>query len=116
METDNEELREEGHSSRKTKVGLPPVCFNHNDCFACSRGHCMVLICNDFEGRDCPFYRNEADNQKEQEECMRRLARIGRRDLLDKYRKDLTEAGAFEQDFTGGVADDIKAYRSQGIW
>ena len=76
----------------------------------------MVLICNDFEGRDCPFYRNEADNQKEQEECMRRLARVGRRDLLDKYRKDLTEAGAFEQDFTEGVADDIRAYRSQGIW
>ena len=46
---------------------------------------------------------------------MRRLVRIGRRDLLDKYAKYHAVAGAFAKDYTDGVADEILTYRNSSI-
>lgn len=93
----------------------PPACYYHRDCFAFRRGLCMVLYSNDFDGGECPFYRSRSGNREEQEACMRRLVRIGRRDLLDKYAKYHAVAGAFAKDYTDGVADEILTYRNSSI-
>ena len=88
-------------------------CFYHSDCFACANGKCMILCCNDFDDGECSFYRNLADNQKELEAGMRRLVRIGRQDLLVRYRKGLAEAGAYKKDYSNGIAEEMKEYRKK---
>lgn len=117
MEIEKKEASEEGKSkvSRMVKSGPPPVCYYHKDCFAYRHGKCEVLFSNDFDG-ECPFYRSRSDNQKEQEECMRRLIRIGRRDLLDKYMKYQAAAGAFTGDYSDGVAGEMLSYRRSAVY
>ena len=112
MKIEKKETSEEEKNkvSRPVKPGSPPVCYYHRDCFAYRHGKCEVLYSNDFDG-ECPFYRSRSDNQKEQEECMRRLIRIGRRDLLDKYMKYQAAAGTFAKDYSDGVAGKMMAYR-----
>ena len=91
-------------------------CSYHSDCFAYKNGKCMILCCNDFYDGECPFYRSITDNQKELETGMRRLVRIGRQDLLVRYRKDLTELGAFDKDYSDGVAGEMEEYRKRGVY
>ncbi|MCI6697833.1 MAG: hypothetical protein MR488_01515 [Lachnospiraceae bacterium] len=101
-------------TTKQARSGPPPACFYHSDCFAYQKGKCRVLYSNDFDSGQCPFYRSRSDNRKELEACMRRLLRIGRRDLLDKYMRYHAEAGAFANDYSDGVADEILAYRNRG--
>ena len=35
-----------------------PECRAHMDCFANKGGRCVSLSRNDFEDRDCPFYKH----------------------------------------------------------
>ena len=105
-----------GKSFRRLKPGEFLDCYYHSDCFAYGNGKCMILCCNDFDDGECPFYREITDNQKEQEACMRRLVRIGRHDLLVRYRKDHAEAGAFKKDYSDGVAGEMKDYRKNGVF
>ena len=105
-----------GKTPRRLEPGEFLNCYYHSDCFAYGNGKCMILCCNDFDDGECPFYRKITDNQKEQEACMRRLVRIGRQDLLVRYRKDHAEAGAFKKDYSDGVAGEIKEYRESGVF
>ena len=108
--------KEKGTTPRRLKPNEFWDCSYHSDCFACKNGKCQILCCNDFDDGECSFYRNLADNQKEQETCMRRLVRIGRRDLLVRYRNDYEEAGAFKKDYSDGVAEEMKEYRKRGVY
>ncbi|MCI7092991.1 MAG: hypothetical protein SPG98_06480 [Porcincola intestinalis] len=105
-----------GKTPRRLEPGEFLNCYYHSDCFAYGNGKCMILCCNDFDDGECPFYRKITDNQKEQEACMRRLVRIGRKDLLVRYRKGQAEAGAFTKDYSDGVAGEIKEYRESGVF
>ena len=43
---------------------IMPECRKHGDCFANRGGRCVCLKNNDFNGRDCPFYK-PADTGRE---------------------------------------------------
>lgn len=102
-----------GKTYRRLKSNEYLDCSYHSDCFAYANGKCMILCCNDFDDGECSFYRNLADNQKELEAGMRRFVRIGRQDLLVRYRKGLAEAGAYKKDYSNGIAEEMKEYRKK---
>lgn len=38
---------------------------NHEDCFAYMRGRCRILHDADFHGKDCHFYKEKSEHEKE---------------------------------------------------
>ena len=102
-----------GKKPRRLKPGEFLDCYYHSDCFAYGNGKCVILCCNDFDDGECSFYRKITDNQKELEAGMRRLVRIGRQDLLVRYRKGLAQAGAYKKDYSNGIAEEMKEYRKK---
>ena len=85
---------------------LEPCGFE--DCHAFERGRCVALNDTDFGERRCPFYRSRADNANEAAACMDRLARIGRKDLIDKYH------AVYPNLITGSaVKDGIMVFRQE---
>lgn len=44
-----------------------PKCTAHIDCFANHGGVCCCLNDNDFNGKDCPFYKTKETVRKEQD-------------------------------------------------
>ena len=68
--------------------GMPACSFEKEDCHAYRDGTCDALTDTEFgaERMECPFYRSRDDNIRESSECMNRLLRIGRTDLIEKYR------------------------------
>lgn len=53
-------------------------CFAYND-----KGYCDALTGQNCES--CAFYKTFEKNDAERERCVRRLRRIGRQDLIEKY-------------------------------
>lgn len=43
-----------------------PECSAHHDCFANHDGVCCCLSDNNFNGKDCPFYKTEETVRREQ--------------------------------------------------
>lgn len=43
-----------------------PECRAHHDCFANRDGVCHCLNDNNFNGKDCPFYKNAETVRREQ--------------------------------------------------
>lgn len=43
-----------------------PECRAHDDCFANHDGVCCCLSDNNFNGKDCPFYKTEETVRREQ--------------------------------------------------
>lgn len=54
-----------------------PSC-NRKECFACEEGHCVVLIDNDFDYRECPFYKTKEQVAEEREYCRNRVAELNK--------------------------------------
>lgn len=73
-----------------------PVCVEYTDCHAWQEGRCISLTDNRFGERDCPFYKRKSRNNREQQECLKRLVKRGRTDLLEKYKNVLCGLGVFE--------------------
>lgn len=73
-----------------------PVCEAYPDCHAWQEGRCICLRDNCFGERECPFYKKRSKNRREQQECLKRLVKKGRADLVEKYRKVLGRIGVFE--------------------
>lgn len=65
---------------------LKLLCKLHKDCFACMDGKCICLSDNRFNGRECPFYKTKAQNDKENARTSRYLVSKGRADLVEQYR------------------------------
>ena len=89
-----------------------PVCTAHPDCHACRNGRCMALDRNDFGGRDCPFYKDSEVNRREQREGLEKLIRMGRTDLIDKYKRTFQELGIFRMPdfFTEQATAELDRY------
>lgn len=90
-----EEMRQLQLEGEELETVSFPVCTAHPDCHACRNGRCMALDRNDFVGRDCPFYKNSEINRREQREGLEKLIRMGRTDLIDKYKRTFQELGIF---------------------
>ena len=57
------------------------------DCFAMnSHGCCIALQDTDFHGGACTFYKTSEQEGKDRAASVERLKRIGREDLIEKYR------------------------------
>ena len=90
-----EEMRQLQLEREELETVSFPVCTAHPDCHACRNGRCMALDRNDFGRRDCPFYKNSEINRREQREGLEKLIRMGRTDLIDKYKRTFQELGIF---------------------
>ena len=75
-------------------------------------GRCMALDRNDFGRRDCPFYKNSEINRREQREGLEKLIRMGRTDLIDKYKRTFQELGIFgmSDSFTEQATAELDRY------
>ena len=78
----------------------------------CRNGRCMALDRNDFGRRDCPFYKNSEINRREQREGLEKLIRMGRTDLIDKYKRTFQELGIFgmPDSFTEQATAELDRY------
>ena len=94
------------------ETGSFPVCTAHPDCHACKNGRCVALDRNDFGGRDCPFHKNSEVNRREQREGLEKLIRMGRTDLIDKYKRTFQELGIFgmTDSFTEQATAELDRY------
>lgn len=92
-----------------------PVCDTHPDCHGWKDGKCTVLTNNDFGGRDCPFYKNCDVNRREQRECLDKLIRDGRSDLMEKYKKSFEEFGLFSgtDEYTEQAAEELEQFSEE---
>lgn len=90
-----EEMRQLQLEQAELETVFFPVCTAHPDCHACRNGRCMALDRNDFGGRNCPFYKNSEVNRREQREGLEKLIKMGRTDLIDKYKRTFQELGIF---------------------
>ncbi|MBQ3426100.1 MAG: hypothetical protein IJH37_03020 [Clostridia bacterium] len=61
-------------------------CKLHKDCFALTNGTCVCLSDNRFKGKECPFYKSKAQNDRENARTSQYLVSIGRADLVEQYR------------------------------
>ena len=107
-----EEMRQLQLEGEELETVSFPVCTAHPDCHACRNGICMALDRNDFGGRDCPFYKNSEINRREQREGLEKLIRMGRTDLIDKYKRTFQELGIFgmSDSFTEQATAELDRY------
>lgn len=107
-----EEMRQLQLEREELETVSFPVCTAHPDCHACRNGRCMALDRNDFVGRDCPFYKNSEINRREQREGLEKLIRMGRTDLIDKYKGTFQELGIFgmSDSFTEQATAELDRY------
>ena len=107
-----EEMRQLQLEREELETVSFPVCTAHPDCHACRNGRCMALDRNDFGRRDCPFYKNSEINRREQREGLEKLIKMGRTDLIDKYKRTFQELGIFgmEDSFTEQATAELDRY------
>lgn len=107
-----EEMRQLQLEREELETVSFPVCTAHPDCHACRNGRCMALDRNDFGRRDCPFYKNSEINRREQREGLEKLIRMGRTDLIDKYKRTFQELGIFgmSDSFTEQATAELDRY------
>ena len=107
-----EEMRQLQLKQAELETGAFPVCVAHPDCHACRNGRCMALDRNEFSGRDCPFYKNRDVNQREQRAGLEKLIKMGRTDLIDKYKRTFQELGIFgmPDSFTEQATAELDRY------
>lgn len=107
-----EEMRQLQLEGEELETVSFPVCTAHPDCHACRNGGCMALDRNDFGRRDCPFYKNSEINRREQREGLEKLIRMGRTDLIDKYKRAFQELGIFgmPDSFTEQATAELDRY------
>ena len=72
-------------AEKKEKVFYPCI-MQQKNCAACHNGICGLLENVDFKGNKCPFYKTEDQRVAEDTKALQRLMRIGRFDLIRKYR------------------------------
>lgn len=71
---------------------LLPCSMDTGDCFARNeKGKCTCLEIMDFGGQHCPFQKPTAQNERECEAALQRLRKLGRDDLIEKYRQGLSD-------------------------
>lgn len=83
----------------RTVVLIAPCSMDRTDCFARNgRGGCIALTCTDFKEGKCPFYKTSAQEIQDRAAAVERLERLGRRNLIEKYRlkRDLARKGGNE--------------------
>ena len=107
-----EEMRQLQLEREELETVSFPVCTAHPDCHACRNGRCMARDRNDFGRRDCPFYKNSEINRREQREGLEKLIRMGRTDLIDKYKRTFQELGIFgmPDSFTEQATAELDRY------
>lgn len=67
-------------------MAVLPTCIRHTDCFALGdRGRCICLSDNNFNGKDCPFYKTTDQAYAEQRKGFEDLKSRERYDLIEKY-------------------------------
>ena len=75
------------HLRKKWNPAMQPCRQVMADCFARNRrGNCSLLVDTDYPCGSCPFYKTEKMLQEEGRNTYNRLVRIGRVDLILKYR------------------------------
>ena len=107
-----EEMRQLKLGQAELETGSFPVWTANPDCHACKNGRCVALDRNDFGGRDCPFHKNSEVNRREQREGLEKLIRMGRTDLIDKYKRTFQELGIFgmTDSFTEQATAELDRY------
>jgi len=89
--SNKETLREKTEKAKAEREKMPAC--ERTDCHAWQDGKCVALWDNHFGSRSCPFYKLRSVCQKEQQECLAKLIREGRMDLVEKYKTVLVELG-----------------------
>ena len=83
-----------------------PECLKHLDCFACVDGYCTALRIPDRRvskkkkavSDECGFYKPIQQVRESGIRGYRRLKKIGRRDLIDKYADTLIMTGTMDDE------------------
>lgn len=94
-------------------LSLCPICAGHLDCHANIGGHCTALNTVN-ENEPCVFYKSTEANLAEVRRCYQRLKIKGRRDLIDRYIRQMTAMGLLDDDIKAEekFADILDSFRS----
>lgn len=97
----------------ETDLSLCPICAGHLDCHANIGGHCTALNAVD-EREACAFYKSADINLGEVRRCYQRLKNEGRRDLIDRYIRQMTAMGLLDDDIKAEeqYADILDSFRN----
>lgn len=103
-----ENMKTEGN-----QVSLPPC--EKKDCHAWQDGKCTALSDNRFGSRPCPFYKKLDVCRQERSECLDKLIRSGRMDVVEKYKSVLAELGIFglADKFIDRAAEALERYSEE---
>lgn len=97
----------------ETDLSLCPICAGHLDCHANIDGHCTAL--NAVDKREaCAFYKSMDANLAAVRRCYQRLKKEGRRDLIDRYIRQMTAMGLLDDDIKAEeqYADILDSFRN----
>ena len=97
----------------ETDLSLCPICAGHLDCHANIGGHCTALNAVD-ERKACAFYKSMDANLGEVRRCYQQLKIKGRRDLIDRYIRQMTAMGLLDDDIKAEekFADILDSFKS----
>lgn len=109
-----EEILREKAEKDKAEWERLPFC-EEKSCHAWQDGRCIALSDNYFGGRSCPFYKKLDVCQRERKECLTKLIRAGRMDLVEKYKSVLADLGVFglTDGYTERAAADLERYSEE---
>ena len=97
----------------ETDLSLCPICAGHLDCHANIGGQCTALNAVD-ENEPCLFFKSAEVNLVEVRRCYQRLKIKGRRDLTDRYIRQMTAMGLLDDEIEAEekYADILDSFRS----